>query len=198
MTASSAGTSSSSGEVWGGSGRMEGALALEVVDHDRFGGVVRRRVVQARRGHGTVARIVVDLVARVQRFVGRRVLLATEVGVDDPEVVVRGHVLGVEPQRALEGLGRTSKVGLALGAPRLAPLLLGPLVEREPQLLQQTVVAREVEAAARRLAETALEDLLVVADRLVEAPVLRVDQAAEPEQRPLGGRRIELRRAAQG
>src|SRR5207249_11582634 len=126
-------------------------LAPKIVDHHRFGGVVRGWVAHPMQGHGGVARVVVWLVARVQHPVLLGARFVAEQGTDERQVVMRGQILHIESQRLFEPADRFAK---QRGAPPIRRALeLCALEERLAELIQRAVILAEVEFARARVGE---------------------------------------------
>src|SRR5258708_6906251 len=157
-------------------------LAPKIVDHYRFGCVVRGRVAYAMQGDRGVARVVVWLVARVQRPVLLGARFVAEQGTDERQVVMRGQILYIESQRLCEPAGCFAKQGIA--PPILCALELCALEERLAELIQRAVVLAEVEFACARVGEIRVDHIAEITDRIVELAVLLVDQAGKPGDRP--------------
>src|SRR6266853_2887015 len=164
------------------------SLALQGVDHHSLGGVIGGRVAQSVQGDRGVAGVVVRFVARVERPFLRRALCIAELRMDQGQVVVRGEVLRIQKQGLFEPRGRLQQKPFALGPALRTTLLLGALDYRLAQLIERDVVLAEVELALACLGEVGRDDVLEIANRLVEPAILLVHQAAEPGHRPGIGR----------
>ncbi len=137
-------------------------------------------IAQTVQGDRGVAGVVVRLVACVERAFLGRALLVAELRMDQGQVVVRRQVLRVQKEGLFEPRGRLQQQPFALGLALRTTFLLGALHQRLAQLIERDVVLAEVELALARFGEVGRDDVLEIAKRLVEPPVLLVDQPAEP------------------
>src|SRR5438093_11054317 len=71
-------------------------LALQIVDHHGFRGVIGCGIAHPVQGHGRVACIVIGLVARIQLSMLVRTRLVSERSVNKGKIVMRGQVFGIE------------------------------------------------------------------------------------------------------
>src|SRR6185503_4577188 len=184
MRRSSASTSSSGSESargnWSRCGE-DGAdiagvapFALQRIDDHRFGGVVGWRIGDAMLCDRGVARVVVRLVARIERAMALGARLVAERGGNEREVVVGGEVLAVEHEHLLEPVRSLAQKRLAPVLRLRSALQLGALVQRLPELGERAVVLAEVELALACFGELRIDHCAVIGDRLVELAVLLV------------------------
>ena len=78
---------------------------MQVIDHEGLGGAVGGWILQSRGIDGMVARIVVGLVAAMQRLVPGRQLLLTQSPINQFQIVMGRHVLRIDRQGAFELAG---------------------------------------------------------------------------------------------
>src|SRR6267143_1383061 len=137
------------------------------------------------QGDGGIARVVVWLVARVQRpvLVGAR--FVAKQSTDERQIVMRGQILHIESQRLFEPADRFAKQRIA--PPIWRALELCALEERLAEFIQRTVILAEVEFARACFGEIRVDHIAEITDRIVELTVLLVNQAGKPGDRPWVG-----------
>ena len=101
-----------------------GAGALQIVDRDGFGGVVRGRVVPSVPGHGALDGMVIGSVRVDQCAVSGGLCVVAEIGEHQREIEVRGEVFRLRGEHALELAARVVEQAATLhglcGATQLA------------------------------------------------------------------------------
>ena len=102
-------------------------------------------------GEDAASRLLVGRVAQVGVAMGGGAGPIAQLAVEQAERVMRGDVLGVDGQGPVEGLdGPAQQRRPRLGPPG-TPFLLGALEQRLTQLIEDLVVAAEVEPARLQL-----------------------------------------------
>ena len=103
-------------------------------------------------------RVVIGAVFLMQRPVMRGLRIIADLGIHQPQVVVRGQVLRIgiqRPEQGPDGLLQKRLTGLAAGLAAFQP---GALEQRPAQHVGYTDIFREVEAALSRILETGVDN----------------------------------------